>query len=58
VLRRLKEAVLTVARELGAETSLSGGVAVWPDEGEAVEDVLRVADRRLYAAKNGAPLSR
>jgi diguanylate cyclase (GGDEF)-like protein len=53
VLRRLKEAVLTVARELGAETSLSGGVAVWPDEGAAVEDVLRVADRRLYAAKNG-----
>lgn len=53
VLRRLKEAVLAAARELGADTSLSGGVAVWPDAGAGVEDVLRVADRRLYLAKDG-----
>jgi len=54
VLGRLREAVARVARELGADTSLSGGVAVWPDDGASVEDVLRTADRRLYAAKNGA----
>lgn len=52
VLGRLKEAVLRAARELGADTSLSGGVAVWPDDGAGVEDVLRAADRRLYLAKD------
>ncbi|MEW5934905.1 MAG: GGDEF domain-containing protein, partial [Bacillota bacterium] len=53
VLRRLEEAVADVGRELGVDTTLSGGVAVWPDDGAGVEDVLRVADRRLYLAKDG-----
>lgn len=26
---------------------------MWLEDGAAVQDVLRVADRRLYAAKNG-----
>lgn len=51
VLARLRAAVAACARELGAAVSLSGGVAVWPEDGATVEDVLRVADARLYAAK-------
>lgn len=37
---------------LGSVT-ISIGVAVWPDCGDAVEELLRVADAALYAAKNG-----
>ncbi|MEW6546529.1 MAG: GGDEF domain-containing protein [Bacillota bacterium] len=51
VMRRLEEVVERVSREMGVDTGLSGGVAVWPADGAALEELLQVADRRLYRAK-------
>lgn len=51
VLERLKEAVESVAREAGVATSLSGGVAAWPEDGATLEELLHAADRMLYRAK-------
>jgi GGDEF domain-containing protein len=33
--------------------TLSAGVAAWPDDGGAEEELLRAADRALYRAKSG-----
>lgn len=51
VMRRLEEAVERVSREIGVDTGLSAGVAVWPEDGATVEELLQAADRRLYRAK-------
>ena len=39
-------------RSIGSPT-FSGGIAVYPADGETVEDLLRAADAALYAAKHG-----
>jgi diguanylate cyclase (GGDEF)-like protein len=51
VMRRLEEVVERVSREMGVDTGLSAGVAVWPEDGASLEELLQVADRRLYRAK-------
>ena len=33
--------------------SASAGVALFPDDGESIADLLRVADGRMYLAKRG-----
>lgn len=38
-------------RPLPAGVTISAGVAIWPQEGETVEEVLALADQRLYQAK-------
>jgi diguanylate cyclase (GGDEF)-like protein len=38
-------------RTIPAQVTLSGGVASWPDDGSAVDEVLFTADERLFAAK-------
>jgi diguanylate cyclase (GGDEF)-like protein len=43
---------IPVARgTIPAQVTLSGGVAGWPDDGSAVDEVLFIADERLFAAK-------
>lgn len=49
--RRLREEVRAVSRELVLRLGLSVGVASWPEDGATVEELLRVADERLYRAK-------
>lgn len=51
VMGRLKVAVESAAREAGVATGLSGGVAVWPEDGATLEELLQAADRMLYRAK-------
>lgn len=53
VLERLKEAVESATRETAVATSLSGGVAAWPEDGATLEELLHGADRMLYRAKRG-----
>lgn len=59
VMRRLREAVESAAREAGVQTGLSCGVAAWPGDGATLEELLHAADRMLYTAKqvgkNGLP---
>lgn len=38
-----------------ASISLSAGAAVWPDDGDTAEDLLKSADLALYAAKAAGP---
>jgi diguanylate cyclase (GGDEF)-like protein len=45
-------AVMYRGRSIGAPT-FSGGIAVYPADGDTVEDLLRAADAALYAAKHG-----
>jgi diguanylate cyclase (GGDEF)-like protein len=40
------------SRAIGAPT-FSGGIAVYPTDGDTVEDLLRAADAALYVAKHG-----
>ena len=42
--------------ETRARVSFSWGLAAWPDDGEDLDDLLQVADRRLYAMKRGSGL--
>lgn len=51
VMLRLQEAVATVSRDMRVDVGLSDGVAVWPSDGATLEELLQVADRRLYRAK-------
>lgn len=40
-----------VYRDLGHTVSLSGGIAVWDEDGNSKNELLSAADRRLYKAK-------
>ena len=43
--------ILRVAGEHGTDVSASIGVALAPEDGETLEDLMAVADERLYRAK-------
>ena len=52
--QRLREAVARAAVVVGGETvrvTVSGGVAIYPEDGENWDTLFSVADRRLYDAK-------
>ena len=53
--RRLRSAYATAIEPLlmGVPLALDFGLAVYPDDGEAKEVLIRVADERLYQLKNG-----
>jgi diguanylate cyclase (GGDEF)-like protein len=53
---RLRQEVATSKLEYGGQTlsaTLSGGLAMYPEEGTDWDHLFAVADRRLYVAKNG-----
>ena len=53
---RLREAVAATAVVVGGNTlraTISGGVAIYPDDGVDWDHLYAVADRRLYEAKRG-----
>jgi diguanylate cyclase (GGDEF)-like protein len=50
---RLAQELLDAIHEAGAQATVAW--AVHPDDGETGEDLLRVADRRLYEGKASAP---
>ena len=53
---RLREAVARASVGVGAEkvrVTVSGGLALYPDDGQDWDHLFAVADRRLYAAKRG-----
>jgi diguanylate cyclase (GGDEF)-like protein len=54
--RRLRTAYETALEplHLGIHLALDYGLAVYPDDGELQEVLIRVADERLYQLKNGA----
>jgi diguanylate cyclase (GGDEF)-like protein len=52
--QRLREAVARAAVVVGGETvrvTVSGGIAIYPEDGETWDALFAVADRRLYDAK-------
>jgi two-component system, cell cycle response regulator len=55
-LETIRERVATLRipiarRTVPAQVTLSAGVASWPEDGSAVDEVLFIADERLFAAK-------
>ncbi|MFZ5876069.1 MAG: diguanylate cyclase [Nitrospirota bacterium] len=48
---RIRSAVRGVAEETGLDIDLSIGVALYPEHGHTVDELVRVADRALYLAK-------
>lgn len=48
---RIRSAVLATARELRLPFDLSIGIAIAPEHGRTLEDLIRLADRALYLAK-------
>lgn len=52
VRRRVEEESIPLGRGVRVRITVSIGVALWPHDGTGPEDVLAVADRRLYAAKH------
>ena len=53
---RLRDAVAATEVTVGADrvpTSVSGGVALYPEDGQDWDHLFATADRRLYAAKAG-----
>ena len=53
-LDNLREVILEIGQELGTsgiELRFSAGVAVWPRDGEKLQQLIDIADQRLYKAK-------
>jgi diguanylate cyclase (GGDEF)-like protein/PAS domain S-box-containing protein len=48
---RIRAAVRAVANETSLDFDLSVGIAVYPEHGQTVDELVRVADRALYLAK-------
>jgi diguanylate cyclase (GGDEF)-like protein/PAS domain S-box-containing protein len=54
---RIRDAVHAVANELHLAFDLSIGIAIYPEHGRTMEELIRLADRALYLAKkSGDPV--
>jgi diguanylate cyclase (GGDEF)-like protein len=53
---RLSRAITERMRAAGAPLSLSFGVAVFGSDGQTLDDLIRTADKALYAAKRSFPM--
>lgn len=58
LLERIRSAVEELAlpfpaHDAPARLTVSIGVAIWPHDGDAPDEILEAADRRLYQAKQG-----
>lgn len=51
VIDRLRQELDILAREMNLSLSVSAGTAVFPDEGHRLEDLIRMADFRMYQSK-------
>ncbi|SEO82506.1 GGDEF domain-containing protein [Aquisalimonas asiatica] len=51
-IREALESTSLAQTEAGAQVTVSIGIAVYPDDGRAIPDLLLTADRRLYQAKS------
>lgn len=50
---RIREGVRRIAGEMYPALDLSIGVAVYPEHGSTIDELMRMADRALYVAKRG-----
>jgi EAL domain-containing protein (putative c-di-GMP-specific phosphodiesterase class I) len=50
---RIRRGVRTIGAQAQSDLDLSIGVALYPEHGDNVDDLIRVADRALYIAKKG-----
>ena len=50
---RLRRGVRTVSEQAHVDLDLSIGVALYPDHGRDIDELIRLADRALYIAKKG-----
>lgn len=51
VIDRLRQELDILAREMSLSLSVSAGTAVFPDDGHRLEDLIRMADFRMYQSK-------
>ncbi|WP_181592942.1 GGDEF domain-containing protein [Paenibacillus sp. YN15] len=51
VIDRLRQELDILAREMNLSLSVSAGTAVFPDDGHRLEDLIRMADFRMYQSK-------
>jgi len=60
MMAKLLQAVPTrvIVGRKGIDVSVSAGLALFPDDGEDIDALMRVADVHLYAAKRRAPAGR
>jgi len=50
---RLRRGVRKVSQQAGVKLDMSIGVALYPEHGRTVDELIRLADRALYIAKKG-----
>lgn len=51
LLSRLRDAISRMEYQGGHRIDISAGIAMFPDDGDTVEKLLRVADRRMYESR-------
>lgn len=54
VFDRLRKAVSQLGMEIGIRLGFSAGIAVWPEDGGSLGELMQIADRRLYQDKHDA----
>ncbi len=50
---RIRKGVHKISKTIGADLDMSIGVALYPEHGRTVDELIRLADRALYIAKKG-----
>ncbi|MOA46450.1 GGDEF domain protein [compost metagenome] len=53
LISRLLNELNALSRVVSTDVSVSVGCAVYPDQGKALNDLLKIADRKMYRDKRG-----
>jgi diguanylate cyclase (GGDEF)-like protein len=52
VIKRIEQSLLEMSKEMGIDISVSIGIAVYPNEADNIDDLIKIADKNMYDTKS------